>query len=469
LSSTPESSTPERSRGQVLAFFSFGFATILMMAALALDVGMMTFEIRQQQDAADAAAIAASRYVVIDADLAISTAIDLATANGFTDGVNSQTVSVSIPPTSGAFEGRAYYVEVEISSTRPSLLGSLMNITEWEVGARAVATNQDTVNAEWAIISLHPTLCDAAVVAGNGSVIAYGNIQVNSNCDNGALRRQGAGNISVLIPGGACNVVGDIQDGGGQGIFDCVQNEGAPELPDPLASLTPPAVPPLPLPMQRLAGTLPTPTGCPGSTDPATVADPHECRFESNYAADGAVWRMYPGHYPGGIKFMGGVFYLEPGIYYLGGGGLVATGNGTTLVSVLPGGTTGPSGGVMFYNSEIAGSAIEKIFLNGAQADINLVPIKDGSQYENLLLWQDRDYDINGDDITINGSDSDMSVRGLIYVPVGDIKVNGGSGILRMDTTIGSTYQVHGSNGSLIQILDEDQYRFSLLAAGLVE
>ena len=454
-------------RGQALALFSIFLSALLFIMALAFDAGAMILERRDQQNAADAAAIAASRYVVEDPTKAIATAYQLATVNGFTDGVGSQTVNVAIPPTSGQFQGQAYYVEVSITSDRPSILAGLMDMTHFNVSARAVATNQDTVNAEWAIIALNETVCDAAVVSGNGNVIAYGNIQVNSSCDNGALRRQGAGNIAVLIPGGACNVVGDIQDGGGQGIFDCIQNEGAPLLPDPLLNLPAPSVPALPQAMVQLVGAEAIPTGCPGSASPATPGAPHECQFTSSYA--GTEWRVYPGLYPGGLKLQGGTFYMEPGIYYIGGGGFVATGNGTTMLSVVPGGTTGPAGGVMIYNSQMVGSAIEAVVLNGSTADINLLPIKDGSRYENLLFFQDRLYDINGDDMTINGSDSDMSVRGLIYVPIGDVKVNGGSGLLQMDTTIADTYSASGSNGSEIRVLDEDQYRFSWLAAGLSE
>ena len=454
-------------RGQILAFFSIGLSVLLMVMALALDAGVMIVERRDQQNAADAAAIAAARYVVTQPSKAISTAVTLAAANGFSHGQDSKSVSINIPPTSGAFKGQPYYVEVAIKSTRPSILGVLMGVTDWEIGARAVATNQDTLNAEWAIIALHPTACDAGLISGNGSVTAYGNVQVNSNCTDGALRRQGAGNIAVLIPGGACNVVGTIVDGGGQGVFDCVQNEGAPVVPDPLAALTPPAQPTLPAAMQRLVGTLDTPTGCPGSANPAMPEDPDVCQFSSSYA--GTAWRIFPGLYPGGLKLQGGTFYMEPGIYYLGGGGFVATGTGTYVRSVASGGTTGPAGGVMFYNTQLPGSAIGPVVINGSSADIGLWPLKDGSSYENLLFWQDRAYDIGGDDLTVNGGSSDMQIRGLTYVPAGDVKVNGGSGKLHMDTTIGNTYGVQGSNGSQIQVLDQDEFRFALLAAGLVE
>jgi hypothetical protein len=62
-----------------------------------------------------------------------------------------------------------------------------------------------------------------------------------------------------------------------------------------------------------------------------------------------------------------------------------------------------------------------------------------------------------------------MDVRGTIYVPAGDVKVNGGSGTLTLDQTIARTFVVYGSSGSQIQLLEEDEFTFTLLEAGLVE
>jgi hypothetical protein len=97
------------------------------------------------------------------------------------------------------------------------------------------------------------------------------------------------------------------------------------------------------------------------------------------------------------------------------------------------------------------------------------MPLDIGLQYDGLIIWQDRTIDINGDDVTINGGSSDMLVRGTIYVPFGDVKVNGGSGTLTMDQVIANTYVVFGAPGSLIKVLKEEFFRFKLLAAGLVE
>ena len=466
------SSTTER--GQALAVFTVSLTAVVMAAALAFDGGQVMLERRDQQNAADAAAIAASRYVRSDVNAARAAAISIATANGYTHGVNAQSVLVNIPPTSGPNANTAGYVEVEISNSRPSLFAGVMGLVSMDVAARAVATEITGAGGTFTIMALEPTACDAMLVSGNGSVVALGNIQVNSTCQTGAMRRQGNGDIVVDVPGGACNVVGDISDGGGQGLIDCVQNEGAPFVPDPLRFLPPPALPAVPPAPIQITGNKQIPGGCPGSNSPASYAAPDVCQFTSSYK--NTVWRLYPGLYPGGLKLQGGTFYLEPGVYYLGGGGLDITGNDTDTWSVDTNGTaslaTGPAGGVMFFNTAIPNAVAGPVVLNGASADIGLLPIKDVTPYQRyngIVVYQDRTVNLVGDDLTINGSASDMDVRGTIYVPAGDVKVNGNSGDLTMDQIISNVYKINGSPGSTVLALKEIDKIAQLSAAGLVE
>jgi hypothetical protein len=123
----------------------------------------------------------------------------------------------------------------------------------------------------------------------------------------------------------------------------------------------------------------------------------------------------------------------------------------------------------MFYSTGIPTSAVSPISLNGSSAQIQLMPLDIGLQYDGLIIWQDRSMDINGDDVTINGGSSDMSVRGTIYIPGGDVKVNGGAGTLTLDQIIGNTFEVFGASGSRIKVLKEENARYKLLVAGLVE
>src|ERR671912_1529724 len=63
--SRPLSSTTERpnERGQILVLFAGAAVALLIVAAIAFDVGSMYLERRDQQNAADAAALAGARYV----------------------------------------------------------------------------------------------------------------------------------------------------------------------------------------------------------------------------------------------------------------------------------------------------------------------------------------------------------------------------------------------------------------------
>lgn len=450
--------------------------TLMIFAALAFDTGSMLLERRDQQNAADAAALAGARYLPGDQATAETAARSVATANGFTHGAETETVEVSFPGT-----GR---IEVVIGSARQSIFGGILGQADWAVAARAVAINQTGVPADFSMLSLDPHGCEAILVSGNGSVTANGNIQVNSDCTDGALKRTGGGVITVTADGAACNVVGDIKSSGG-GALNCTANEGAPEIPDPLLGLPAPGVPAFPTAPVQLAGSLlDIPAGCPGAVAPAVAATadaPAACQFQSSYA--GTTWRLYPGYYPGGIKLQAGLFYLEPGIYYIGGGGVEITGNGATALSVDAGGTT-LGGGILLYNTEAsafssqcaAGTApeplvqcIQPITLNGAQATIDLWPLDTGSTWDGLVVFQDRNLNAPGDDLVVNGSSSNTQVRGTIYVPSGDVRVNGSGGQVTVDQVISYRFTINGAPGSQINVLYDSDFLYGGSAYGLIE
>jgi len=269
---------------------------------------------------------------------------------------------------------------------------------------------------------------------------------------------------------------------------------------DPLLSLieptdTPPrvAVPRAPVPTQVLVDgetTKSAPSGC-----SATVDSPAVCQFNASYKD--TTWRLQPGLYPGGLKLQAGVFYLEPGVYVLGGGGLDITGNGTHTYSVDAGETPAPGaagahptcaerqtdleagktegGGVLLFNTQLGhidrsdAGAFGPIKLNGSDANICLQPLGTDPHFENIVIYQDRHYSVDGDDIWINGDDSDgMVVRGSIYAPNGDVKVNGNEGGVTLDQVIAWTFFASG-NGGTILALDENDNVYQFNAAGLVE
>ena len=114
-------------RGQVLVIFALSVTVLVLFAALAFDTGMMLVNRRDQQNAADAAALAGAFYLPGSSGSAATAARNIATKNGYTAG-GDVVVTVSIPPTSGPRAGQAGAIEVAIKNTRPSIFAGIMDV-----------------------------------------------------------------------------------------------------------------------------------------------------------------------------------------------------------------------------------------------------------------------------------------------------------------------------------------------------
>jgi hypothetical protein len=479
------SSTTERNeRGQVLAVFALFSVVLIMAAALAFDTGSVLLESRHQQNAADAAALGGARFLPDDTSSARERARLLAIDNGFTSGVDTEAVDITIGSWSpgGGFiaGGGSGAIEVRISATRPAIFAGIVGRTGWDVGSRAVAVNQSTGLGPFALLSLHETACPGLRLEGSGIVNTNGNLQVNSACQSGdrAFRIAGTGSLSLLAPDIGCNVVGGWTTGGGVSQNDCSPpNTGAEAIPDPYHwlgepydwVLPPPSVPDLPASMVRwdpitnlayVAGTTP-PTGCPGSASPATHDEPTRCTFGGSYA--GQTWRVYPGYYPGGIDFGGSTtnpptYLLEPGVYWIGGGGFRVV--NASLYSVDPGKDQddGVGGGILIFNSTHPDDLAvpEKIVLQGGIAQVRLWPLEgigDLADYDRMVIYQDRDVTL---DVEVHGGGSLSEVRGVIYAPTAHIFARGNTGTLTLDQAIASTFEIRGNGGNINVAYDAD-------------
>jgi hypothetical protein len=485
------SSTTERrrERAQVIVIFAISAVVIMLVAALAFDTGTILVEKRDQQNAADGAALAGARFLPDDAAAATAAAIEIARRNGFEDGLNSADVVINIPPLSGAFTGAGNgAIEVLIGTTRSSVFAGIMGSGSWDVSSRAVAANDTITFGPFAMLALDPTACPALVVEGNGTINSNGNIQVNSSCTtgDGAFRVAGNGTLNLTAAGVGCNVNGGATEGGGVASNDCSPNTdpptvttGAPTVPDPYASLGDPTpIPPLPSGIVRwdpvanapLTPAVAPPAGCPGSASPATEVAPALCNFGGSYDST-KTWRVYPGYYPGGINLQGGNFLMEPGVYYIGGGGFRVA--NAALYSVDPGEDQddGVGGGVLIFNSDYPGGspAPDNVVLQGGSAEVALWPLVgtgDYADYDKMVIYQDRDVTL---DVEIHGGSSNMDVRGIIYAPTAHVFAEGSSGTLTMDQVIASTFRVKGETGSTINIAYDSDFLPGYRVAGLVE
>lgn len=495
------SSTTDRSpqRGQILVLFAGGLVALFLVAALAFDVGMMLLERRDQQNAADAAALAGARYVLTSANYsntcaaaagnaAAQAACQLALANEFGDDANgNETVTVYIPPIHGTYAGLPGFVEVQIQSTRASIFAGVMGRGAWPVGVYAVAANQQGITFPFGMLALSPTECKAIQIAGSGVVNSAGNIHSNSNgtdClgDPIGFSRSGSGTLNVSADNAVCGSASEIQDQG-SGTMTCTPLENTFSLPDPLRSLPAPtrplaaATPPL-VPVGHAPTPAQWPDWCPGTTSsgkPFNETKNKPCEVSK-------AWIFSPGLYPGGISVKGSdaVAYLLPGIYWIGGGGF-STSNGGSVISVAAGATETTlsachanraacvaEGGIMLYNSRLATAASGPISLGGGGATLKLLPYDYpfGDGTIDLVIFQDRTVCQN---VELNGSSASASyVRGIVYVPCGEVVVNGSSSVFTMDQVIADTFKINGSGGT-VNVLRETGVDAEISGVGLVE
>jgi hypothetical protein len=490
-------------RGQVLPLFVGGLLAIIAIAALVFDVGQNLLDRRTEQNAADAAALAGARYLTEPACAASSTiancpeavaaAVDMATANGFTDGVNDKTVTVHIPPgAESVWNGFPGHISVQVGSTRPSFFQGVLGVVTQRTGALGVAVNSTGFSLPYSLLSLDPTGCGKTKITGSGGVRVDGTVHVDSNCPTDALLLSGGG----VLDSPECDVVGTIQTSGGATNHCASSPSGIQVSGDPLRALPPPPLPTLGN-IVKIGSSKDVPSTCPGGSSPPSADEPKACVFGGSYAGDS--YRMYPGYYPGGVKLNAGTFYLEPGIYYIGGGGLSLGGNGAIVYTVDPGGTV-PGGGILIYNTEDstyhtecaanaafpAGTIVAfpgvtgtvacyaGISFNGSSATINVNPIQTGT-YKNMLIFVDRNLSYRTanpssgtNDIIMNGSSTSLIIGGTIYDAAGVVQINGSGPMAISTQIICYDFQVNGSGGKLTITYNADEV-FHLSGVGLVQ
>ncbi|MEA2609571.1 MAG: hypothetical protein QOJ75_1814 [Chloroflexota bacterium] len=440
-------SAPRRSRtqGQVLVVFAGGLVTLLLVAALVIDLGF-TFMIRRaEQNAADPGAIAAARFIrangAPDPVAMRQAACFYARQNGFfpsapddsgcipANDPNGTTLTVNYPPSiaAGTFAGSPGKVEVIISRQHKTFLAGIVGIGQIGVSSEAVAAFDDGPSNTSSLIALDPTsTCQAGKTHGTGAINIHpvvvgtggGYIHVNSTCSTGTPNStcgsSGQGGLDITGSGtvtapqtyvaGTCKASGTLSGG---------LTEGAVQLGDPLAELKPPSFG-QPNPGAECgvgSGTFTTPTG----------SGAGGCKFNGS----GTV-NLQPGVYYGGWDISNHVdLVLAPGIYVIAGGGIKLTGGGT-ITSVQ--GASGTPAPVMFFNTDnpVTRTGQSNIDFT-ATGDLKLRALDTGP-YRGILVWNDGNGSNPTAPVTLGGQTT-LNVAGTIYSPKGLVSMEGGSGV----------------------------------------
>jgi hypothetical protein len=453
-------------RGQILVIFAGGLVTLLVIAALVIDVGF-TFMIRRaEQNAADPGAIAAARFIPSGNYAGmVSAACFYAQQNGFfsnapgyptstgcvpANDAFGSTLTVNWPPSAaaGPWVGDAGKVEVIIGRQHRSFLAGIIGITRIGVATNAVAAFGAGTSNSSSLIALDPGGCGsnaAGFITGGGTVeinpvtpgIEGGYVHVNSSCGSGAASSDdwcdnSGGSSALKIDGGGTLIspgvytVGSCKNSGI--ITTSTLDEGSVLIGDPLSELPPPSF------------------GPPGAfcgnpaLDPPTVIQTTEAGAEGcDFKDKDTTYHLSPGVYYGGWKVTGKnvTLHLDPGIYVIAGGGISIGATGT-ISSVS--GATGPAPVLIFSTDDPLYAATcksgggtptqcqDKLSFN-ADTDL-LLHGMDTGPYKGLLIWQDGKGSgaTGGSDLDVNlGGQTSLSLTGTIYNPRGVVTLDGGS------------------------------------------
>jgi hypothetical protein len=386
------SASLRRRPGKVVVFVALCLTGMVGVVALAVDGGLLLDDQQQLQAAADAAALAAATDLFTNysthqgADpnrTAAQSAQTIAAANGFSDGSNGDTVTVNIPPKSGTFSGQTGYAEVIIQHKQNRYFSTIFGNGAITVTARAVARGMQKPYVNASILLLDPSGQGAFTNSGNILLMAGAPILINSASSQAA---QLSGDIAITAP--QMNIVGNYNTDGNVLLLAKVTT-GAQATPDPLA-------------------TLPVPSNL-------------AMQSNSPVAYSRGSYNLQPGIYNGGIALSrSAAVTLEPGVYYLNGGGLNVSGQASLT-----------GNGVLIYNSPLSSTDAINLSSRGA---ISLSPPTSGV-YAGLTFFQDRTSPVA---LSLSGKDN-VSISGTIYAPAASLNISGNG-----DITAGSQFIIAG-------------------------
>lgn len=471
-------------RGQILPLTALLMVLLLGVSALVVDLGFSWMLRRQEQNAADAAALAAARHIdditgqTFDSTQGIPAACHYVQINGFfTDDTSdcaaaraSGKLEINFPPNAdaGPNAGAVGRVQVIIRETRPAFFSGIWGQGEAVVSNQAVASRMRGENSTNSLHILDPEGCASLLLNGNPYIHIYpapgvtdpgGHVQVNSNCGHeataddacsnsaGALRIDGsnanlfAAKVNVV---GACRTT---QTDEPHGVLD----EAASYIGNPLADLKFPKWN-TSVDGQRCGVGGPA-TAATGSSANGCGNNPMTWASAPCPAPDDDVdcVSLSPGVYYGGWRITTNTrVNLQPGIYVIAGGGITIAGSGF-LDSVDAAGNPAP---VLIFNTDnpvaAAAGACPANNDAGCQQDMNLTtneslqltglqrnapcppvtsPTATGCPFGGMVIWHDGEGSqsaARSGDITISGG-TELFVSGTIYAPFGNVDIAGNS------------------------------------------
>jgi Putative Flp pilus-assembly TadE/G-like len=420
----------------VLVQVAVALSLLMTVLAVTVDLGFLIVERRHAQATADAAALAAAADLYYHwaansgldpSGTANSSALGVASANGYTNNGTTSKVAVNISPakySGGPNAGTklpAGYAEATVTWYQKRGFSSILGTGTLPVSARGVArgvVGSGGSNGSFILLGSGPGALSITGNATSPGIQVSGAIDVNSTASNSM---QITGNIKISAT--AFNLAAaapGYSNTGNITMTGTVNNNQSP-VADPLSSLAAPS---------------------PGSL---TTRSSSTTNITGNQTVT-----LQPGVYIGGIAMTGNInATLSPGIYYMEGGGFSATGN----VNIT-------GNGVMIYNAP--SSSGDDISFTGNTV-LNLSPMTTGP-YAGLTIFQTRTSTVP---VSLVGN-SGSSITGTIYAAAAAVDLTGNTNTDIGSQFISSTLNITGNSAFQVGGTDVSSYA-NTREVGLVE
>ena len=449
-------------RGQALILITLAAVGLFGIAGLAIDGSAKFSDRRHAQNAADTAALAAilemarqeshgngvgvkcppqSGTPTVACVDVIDAAKDRADGNGYDDNKQSNIVEVNIPPKSGIYSDCTDvhfdcndYVQVIITSHVDTWFARVVGIAQTHNRVEAVASKisyyEGALFGGSAVVALSPNGCALTAGGTAKTTVIGGGIYSNSDSASCSFKQNGcSGEIDVFQEDGT--TLGTITSVGNMQVNSNCDEQIQADLAPQGEKQQP--FPPL-----------------------FHVAEPAACSTNGTKSTTGGVTTLTPGYFqnipPSGS---GSTVILTPGVYCVGRQ-LKTT--GSEIIQLQ--GTFSTTPGVFIYIKP--GGSQNPISLQGG--DVQLWGINSASvaadptldPYKGYLIYVAPDYATGSPtNCTINGSSGQM-LKGTIYAPFCNMKINGTSDGGFQSQIIGYTVDMSGTAAVTINYNSDD-------------
>lgn len=410
--------------GQALILMALALIGLFGFSGVALDGGMLYFERRRAQNAADNAALAAAlRMAQLTSPtltVAQQEAREVANANGYNNDQSTNWVDVYWPPSSGTYDQPNSYIQVVIRQTVPTQLIHMVYSGPVELTVEAVAWSVPGTYAppvaNQALVALDPTACNALEFNGNGTVTLVGG---------GAMS-----NSNASPPPTSCNsarATGSAVINNPDG-FDLVgsYNWGSASVTGGVTTVSP-------------LDLSPTSTIWPNEALlDAMCAQSANSLSPLEHEQNGGTQAIGPGNYTEITVRAGGVLTMSAGLYCVtGSDGFDTSGGSITADHVL----------IYLWNGPFETNGMAANYLSGVDdANCDLpAPTVDVCDFRGMLMYARLG---NTSTMRINGS-AESYLSGTIFTPDAPVEISGNSGnTVLASQVIGRTIHIAG-NGNV--------------------